>query len=223
MSGHHCWKWCRLKDILKFCFNNFPFQLWDEVIRSTSGPGHRTKPWPSKLVFLHFGDANKALSVHLLDSLMWLAHMSPTCPHPHTWKEYSSAGKGSAVMCSSLVILLWLKMPSAHKVLPLWSLLIFGLGKAWNWLRAWHTQGNLVTMVLHAISFSFGLADGFPKFQCEFQKPVGGAEWKVMERTRTLMRNWKCAELKLIYTQGPSDMQAWKKYIHTMMNKPTLN
>lgn len=74
-------------------------------------------------------------------------------------------------------------------------------------------------MVLIVISIPFGLATSFPEFQYEFKKSVGGADWKVMERTRTLMRNWKCAELKLIYAQGPSDMQAWKKYIHTMMNK----
>lgn len=172
---------------------------------------HRTQPWPSKLIFLHFGDASKALAVHLLDRLMGLADMLPICPHPHMWRE------SSTVMCSSLVILLWLKTPSAHKVLPLpvWSLLILGLGKAWNWLRAWYTQGNMVTVVFHVLSFSFGLAGDFPKFQCEFQKSVGGAEWKVMERTRTLMRNWKCAELKLIYTQGPSEYAGLKEiYSH---------
>lgn len=34
----------------------------------------------------------------------------------------------------------------------------------------------MVTMVLHVLSFASGLADDFPKFQCEFQKSVGGVE-----------------------------------------------
>lgn len=49
------------------------------------------------------------------------------------------------------------------------------LGKGYS-LRAWFTQGDMVTMVLDVLSFSFGLAGDFPKFQCEFQKSVGGAE-----------------------------------------------
>lgn len=104
--------------MLKFHFNDFSFQLTQgglEYFRT----GHRTQPWLSKLVFLHFGDANKALGVHLLDRLMRLADVLSTFPHPHMWREYSSPRKGNAVMCSSLVILLWLKTSSAHKVLPL--------------------------------------------------------------------------------------------------------
>lgn len=47
----------------------------------------------------------------------------------------------------------------------------------------------MVTMVLIVISIPFGLATSFPEFQYEFKKSVGGADRKVMERTRTLMRN----------------------------------
>lgn len=122
---------------------------------------------------------------------------------------------------SSLVILLWQKRSSAHRVLPVWPRLILSLRNAWNCLRAWNIQNNLVTMVLMILSFPFGLADGSKKFQHEFQKSVGGAGQKAVERTRTLMRNWECAELKLMYAQGPSGMQAWKKYIHTTMNNTT--
>lgn len=103
----HCWKLCRLKDILKFNFNDFLFHLWDKVIWSTSGQvtGHS------------FGPANLFSSTLVMQQrhwvsisfMVWLADMLPCCPHPQS----------SAVMCSSLVILLWLKTPSAHKMLPL--------------------------------------------------------------------------------------------------------
>lgn len=136
MSAHHCWKWCRLKAILKFYFNDFSFQLWDKVIWSSSGQVTGTEPCPSKLVLLCLGDANKALGVDLLDSLMGLADMLSTSSHVERVQE---SRKGSAVMCSSLVVLLWLKGPSPHKLLPLpvWSLLILGLEKVWNLLSAW--------------------------------------------------------------------------------------
>lgn len=222
MSGHHCWKWCRPKDISKCCLNDSPFQLWDSVIQFFR-TGSRTQPWSRKLAFAPLWWCTRVtkLLISLVDYYLdAVSCVSPTCPCPHPWRAYSSFRKGSGETHSSLVILLWQKRPSAHKILPVWPTLILSLRKARNCLRAWNIQTNLVTTVLMIISFPFGLAAGSTKFQHEFQKPVGGADQKAVESTRTLMRNWKCAELKLMYAQGPSSMQAWKKYIHTVMNNP---
>lgn len=200
MSGHHCWKWCRPKDISKCCLNHSPFQLWDSVVQFFR-TGSRTQPWSRKLAFapLWWCTWGTKLRISLVDYYLdAVSCVSPTCPCPHPWREYSSFRKGSGETHSSLVIPLWQKRPSAHKMLPVWPMLILSLRKARNCLLA-------------AVS---------TKFQHEFKKPVGGADRKAVERTRTLMRNWKCAELKLMYAQGPSSMQAWKKDIHTMMNNP---